>query len=64
MQFQALVSKKANMWRANKDLLYSTGDSAQCYVAAWMGGEFGGEWIHVYIWLNPSAVHLKLSQYC
>ena len=52
------------MWRANKDLLYSTGDSAQCYVAAWMGGEFGGEWIHVYIWLNPSAVHLKLSQYC
>ena len=24
-------------------LLYSTGNSAQCYVAAWMGGEFGGE---------------------
>ena len=22
----------------NKDLLYSTGNSAQCYVAAWMGG--------------------------
>ena len=21
----------------NKDLLYSTGNSAQCYVAAWMG---------------------------
>ena len=33
----------------NKDLLNSTGDSAQCYVAAWMGGEFGGEWIHVYV---------------
>ena len=31
----------------NKDLLYSTGNSAQCYVAAWMGGEFGGERIHV-----------------
>ena len=30
-----------------KDLLYSTRNSAQCYVAAWMGGEFGGEWIHV-----------------
>ena len=30
------------------DLLYSTGNSAQCYVAAWMGGEFGGEW-HVYM---------------
>ena len=24
-----------------QDLLYSTGNSAQCYVAAWMGGEFG-----------------------
>ena len=26
-------------WITNKDLLYSTGNSAQCYVAAWMGGE-------------------------
>ena len=33
----------------NKDVLYSTGNSAQCYVAAWMGREFGGEWIHVYV---------------
>ena len=31
----------------NKDLLYSTGNSAQRYVAAWMGGQLGGEWIHV-----------------
>ena len=29
------------------------------YVAARMGGEFGGERIHVYVWLNPFAVHLK-----
>ena len=29
-------------------------------MAAWMGGEFEGEWIHV--WLSPFAVHLKLSQ--
>ena len=50
-------------WISNKDLLYSTGDSVQCYVAAWMGGEFGGEWIHVYAWLSPFAVHLKLSQH-
>ena len=28
-------------WITNKDLLYSTGNSAQCYVAAWMG-EVGG----------------------
>ena len=32
----------------------------QCYVAAWMGGELAGEWIHVYVWRSPSAVHLKL----
>ena len=32
-------------WIANKVLLYSTGNSAQCYVAAWLGGEFGEEWI-------------------
>ena len=30
-------------------LLHDTGNSAQCYVAAWMGGHFGGEWIHVCI---------------
>ena len=23
--------------------------------------EFGGEWIHVYMWLSPFAVHPKLS---
>ena len=28
-------------WITNKDLLYSTGNSAQCHVPAWMGGEFG-----------------------
>ena len=50
-------------WITNKDLLYSTGNSAQCYAAAWMGGEFGGEWIHAYVWLSPFAVHLKLSQH-
>ena len=30
-------------WITNKVLLYSTGNSAQYYVAAWMGGEFGRE---------------------
>ena len=50
-------------WVTNKDL-YSTGNSAQCYVAAWMGGEFGGERLHVYVWLSCFAVHLKLSQHC
>ena len=36
-------------WITNKDLLYNTGNSAQCYVAAWMGGESGGQWIHIYV---------------
>ena len=49
---------------ANKDLLCSTGNSAQCYVAAWMGREFGREWILVSVWLSPFTVHLKLSQHC
>ena len=32
-------------WITNKDLPYSTGNPAQRHVAAWMGREFGGEWI-------------------
>ena len=51
-------------WMTNKDLLYSTWNSAQCYVAVWMGGEFGGEWIHVYVWLSSFAVHVKVLQHC
>ena len=31
-------------WITNKDPLYSTWNSAQCYVAVETGGEFGGEW--------------------
>ena len=34
-------------WITNKDLLYSTWNSAQCCMAAWMGGESGGEWTRV-----------------
>ena len=48
-------------WRTSKDLLYSTGNSAQCSLPAWMGGDFGGEWIHVSIWLSPFTVYLKLT---
>ena len=25
---------------------------------------FGGEWMHVYVWLSPFTVHLKLPQLC
>ena len=24
----------------------------------------GGEWIHIYVWLSPFDIHLKLSQHC
>jgi len=51
-------------WITNKDLLYSTGSSVQYHVEGWMGGEFGGEWIHVYARLSPFAVPRKLSQHC
>ena len=51
-------------WITNKGLLYSAGNSAQCCEATWMRGKFGGEWIHVYVWLCPSAIRLKLSQHC
>ena len=48
-------------WIVNKDLLYSTWNSAQSYVAAWMGVGSGREGTHVHVWLSPLAVHLKLS---
>ena len=51
-------------WIITKDLLYSTRNPVECNVAAWMGEEFGGEWLHVYAWLSLFAVRLKLSQHC
>ena len=51
-------------WITSGNLLYSMRNSAQCYVAAWMGGGFRGEWIHVCVWLSLFAVHLKVSQHC
>ena len=50
----------------NKALAYSTGSSAQGYVAAWMEEEFGGEWIQAQAWLSPFVGDswLKLSQHC
>ena len=29
-----------------------------------MKGGLGGEWIHVYVWLSPFIVHLKLPKHC
>ena len=51
-------------WITNKKLLYSTWKSAQCYMPAWMGRGFGGEWIHIQGWPSPFTLLLKLSQHC
>ena len=55
-------------WITNKDLLYTTWNSVQHYVAAWMEVGFGGEWIHVWntcvCLAKFSPVHLKLPQKC
>ena len=44
----------------NKNLLYSTWNSAQCYLPTWMGAGVWEEWIHVCVWLSPFTVNLKL----
>ena len=31
-------------------------------MAAWMGGEFGGEWIHVSIYVSTDSMDLSLSK--
>ena len=41
-------------WVTSKDLLYRIWNSAQCYVAAWIGGEFGGEWMDTCISMAES----------
>ena len=47
-------------WIANKDLLYSTGNSTQCHVAAWIGGELGE---NAYIY-SMAAAAAKSLQSC
>ena len=51
-------------WITNKGLLYSTENSAQYHVAAWMGREFAGKQTPVYVWPRPFDVRLKVLQHC
>ena len=44
-------------WITNKNLLYSTGNSAQCYVATWMGEEFWGECVSPSVLSNSLQPH-------
>ena len=60
VMYSLLYSK----WVTNKNLLYSTWKSTQCYVPAWIGWGYAGEWIHIYVWLSPFVIQLKLPQHC
>lgn len=37
--------------------------SKKCYIQSEWEGSLGGEWMHVFLWMNPFAVHLKPSQH-
>ena len=55
-------------WITNKVLLYSTGNSAQCYATAWMGGKFKGECICVLcmaesLCYSPETITTMLTGY-
>ena len=57
-------------WIISKDLLYSPGNSAQCYMAVWMGGEFGGDgctYIYTYmaesLCCSPETITTLLTGY-
>ena len=49
-------------WITNKELMYRTGNPAQCYETTRMGKEFEKEYIRGY--MNHFALHLKLTQDC
>ena len=51
-------------WKGNRPCCVAHGTLPNVNMAAWMGGEFGGEWRCAYVWLSPFAVHLKLPQHC
>ena len=48
---------------ANRDLLYSTGNSTQYFVMFYMGKESEKEWMSVCIQLTHFLVQKKLSQH-
>ena len=50
-------------WTTTKEFLQYRKLCSMLYGSLAGRGEFGGEWIHVYMWLSPFGVHLKLSQH-
>ena len=52
------ITEKKSRLTENKPVVttYCTAHgTAQCSAAAWPGGQFGGGWIHVHVWLSPFA---------
>ena len=58
--FKVLFNINRMAAHKNSTRTYYIAHGTQCYVPTWMGGGLGEEWIHVYGWLSPFAVHLKL----
>ena len=50
------------MASASHLILIKKNDETPCCMAAWMGGEFGGEWIHVSIYVSIDSMDMSLSQ--
>ena len=56
-----------NLWHANTAEVLQVDSylvKKKTVPTACMKAEFGKEWVHVYGWLRPFGVHLKLSQDC
>jgi len=45
-------------WITEKDLLNSTWNSAQCYVVAWMAGEFGGDRVEMAVEVSEEGAQV------
>ena len=50
--FPATRNLAVDILKMDNQQRHGMANSAQCYVAAWMGGVWG-KWIHVCIWLSP-----------
>ena len=59
----ALGTWSLSYWTTEEVPLHDFSWLTQCYVPPWMGGVFGGEWVHEYVWVSPFPVHLKLPQH-
>ena len=60
---EVLGGEKTKFWGMREAIRGTRkGKLKKYYQTAWMGEEAGEEWIHVYAWLNPFAIYMKLPQ--